>query len=190
MQNDPRCIMPDKTFCPIWMNWSSAQLKDYFVQQGVSVIPTGNGWVTCKMPSQQYGLCRSPSYGAAFTDEVVPDLDAWMPWLLETAKRASKAVGYKIKNSYYMETHLSTRPGDSVAFKDSAVIDETGNQVCYELNVSRPHDQPPTYLEQPAFFGTLDNSFGKVIIGYVEKIFKLGFNGMWHDDYGEFSRGW
>jgi hypothetical protein len=182
MQADPRCLMPDKTFCPIWMNWTDAQYKDYFTKQGVSVIATGNGWVTCKMPSEQYGLCRAPTYGAAFAEVEVPDLDHWMPWLLATAERASKAVGFNIKNSYYVETHLSTRPGDSVTFHDCAVIDEKGAQVCYKLNTSRPPNQPASHLEQPAFWGTLNNSFGKVIVDQVEKIFKLGFDGMWHDD--------
>ena len=35
--------------------------------------------------------------------------------------------------------------------------------------------------------GTLNNSFGKVIIDQVKKVFALGFDGMWHDDYGEFG---
>lgn len=53
------------------MNWTDDELHRYFTLQGVSVIPTGNGWVSCKMPEQQYGLCRSPTYGAAFINMLV-----------------------------------------------------------------------------------------------------------------------
>jgi hypothetical protein len=187
MQADPRCHLPDNTLAPIWMNWTDAKLCEYFAQQGVSVISTGNGWVTCQMPAQQYGLCRAPVYGAAFAETVVPDLTAWLPWLLATARRASKALGRAVKTSYYVETHLSTRPGDSTTYHDCRVVDEKGDQVCYKLNASRPHSQPASHLEQPAFWGTLNNSFGRVIVDQVEKVFRLGFNGMWHDDYGEFG---
>lgn len=74
----------------------------------------------------------------------VPDLDEWMPWLLDTTARASKAAGFKVKSAYYFESHLSTRPGDSVTFEDSRVLDNDGAQVCYELNKTRPAAEPPT----------------------------------------------
>lgn len=124
------------------------------------------------MPSQQYGLCRTPTYGAAFAYADLPDLDAWIPSVLATAKRAS-TLSRKIKTSYYLETHLSTRPGDAVRYKDCRVLDSDLQQVCYHLNVSRPKSQPATGLEQPAFYGTLENDFGQVVIDYVEKVLRL-----------------
>ena len=76
---DPRCKMPDGTllgpstsvlqtsfpinaflrgagsYCPIWTHdWSPGTLQRYFAYQGVSVIPTGNGWSNCKMPEQAH----------------------------------------------------------------------------------------------------------------------------------------
>ena len=41
------------------------------------------------MPAQQYTDCRTSANGAAFAVGDLPDLDAWMPYLLETARRAS-----------------------------------------------------------------------------------------------------
>ena len=191
-QADPRCLMPDGTHCPIWQNWTAETLRRYFTQQGVTVIPTGNGWNTCKMPEQQYSLCRTPSGGAAFAYQKLPDLDAWIPTVLETAARATAAMSdgpqkTKIKTSFYMETHISTRGGDSNTFKDCRVLDSEGQQVCYNLNTSRPKNQPATGLEQPAFYPTLENSFGKMVIAYLEKVFAMGMDGIWHDDYGEFG---
>ena len=195
-QGDPRCKLPDGTYCPIWQNWSATELLRYFSLQGVTVIPTGNGWNSCKMPAQQYGYCRTPSGGAAFAYEHLPDLEAWLPTVLDTAQRANSAIATqggpglqnkKIKTSYYFETHISTRQGDAVTFKDCRVIDSEGDQVCYKLNTSRPRDQPPSGLEQPTFYGTLENSFGQMLMAYLDKVFKLGFDGIWHDDYGEFG---
>ena len=78
---DPRCKMPDGTlsglstsaglasfpinarvhlrgsgsYCPIWTHdWGPDTLQRYFAYQGVSVIPTGNGWSSCKMPEQAH----------------------------------------------------------------------------------------------------------------------------------------
>ena len=43
------------SYCPIWTHdWSPDTLQRYFAYQGVSVIPTGNGWSSCKMPEQAH----------------------------------------------------------------------------------------------------------------------------------------
>ena len=79
--DDARCKMPDGTYCPIWTSdWSRAQLQQYFEYQGVSVIPTGNGWSSCKMPQQAHSMprgCRRPQNGREFLEDS-PDLDAWL----------------------------------------------------------------------------------------------------------------
>ena len=35
--------------------------------------------------------------------------------------------------------------------------------------------------------GTLENKYGAVLIKYIEKVFDMGFDGIWHDDYAEFG---
>ena len=57
----------------------------------------------------------------------------------------------RIKNSYYFEAFQSTRPNDSVTFDCCRVLDSQQQQVCYNLNTSRPHDQPAHWRELPAF---------------------------------------
>jgi hypothetical protein len=89
---DPRCKMPDGTCCPIWTSdWSADTLRRYFDYQGVSVVPTGNGWSTCKMPEHAHSMprgCRRPQNGREFLEDS-PNLDAWLQVQLAAARRAS-----------------------------------------------------------------------------------------------------
>ena len=87
----------------------------------------------------------------------------------------------------YFESFQSTGINDSVTYRDSRITDYRGNQVCYNLNVTRPEHEPADWSEEPAFYGTLQNSYGHVLLRYIDKVFAMGFGGIWHDDYAEFG---
>ena len=72
---------------------------------------------------------------------------------------------------------ISTDDNDTVAYADSRILDRQHLQVVYEPNMTQ-RTTPPLPSQKPMFYGTLDNSWGKVLLDYVEKIFKLGFNGV------------
>ena len=100
--------------------------------------------------------CRRPQNGREFLEDS-PDLDSWLKVQLAAARRASTPQR-KVKSAMYFEAFQSTGIGDSVTFKDSRITDNLGRQVCYNLNASRPSDQPADWSEEPAFYGTLDNA--------------------------------
>eukprot|EP01051_Picozoa_sp_SAG22_P016977 SAG22_NODE_2516_length_2488_cov_1.879029_3_plen_170_part_00 len=130
------------------------------------------------MPAQAHSKsgCRRPQNGREFLEDS-PDLDAWLQVQLGAARRASTPQR-KIKSAMYFEAFQSTGMNDSVTYADSRITNYLGHQVCYNLNATRPSDEPADWREEPAFYATLDNAYGRVLVQYIEKVFAMGFDGM------------
>jgi hypothetical protein len=107
--------------------------------------------------------------------------------VVQTAERVSTPER-KIYTSYYMDASISTGADDWVKFADSRVLDVHGKQVLYRpcstADSKYANLTAARQGEMPMFVGTLANSYGPIILRYVDKIFELGVNGVYHDEYG------
>jgi hypothetical protein len=87
-----------------------------------------------------------------------------------------------------MDTLISTGLNDRTVYKESRVLDIDGNQVLYRpcpaADKKYANSSAGYAGEMPLFFGNTTNSFGRVLRRYVDKIFALGVDGVYHDEYG------
>ena len=112
--------------------------------------------------------------------------------IVRTAARSS-TTAKPVKTSYYIHATISTGATDSVAYSDARVLDEHGNQVIYrpcQAKYKKYANATAAFQgEMPLFFGTTGNSYGNLLRRYMDEIFALGVDGVYHDeyDYGEVS---
>jgi hypothetical protein len=177
---DPRCNTnggpASWIFCPTWTNWSAETLTAYAEHQGINVFPSGPNWRT---------RTRTAVYGSEFVYGDLPDLTEWLPQLFGAATRANDMPSQTrpIRTSFYFHAYLSTGINDSTTYSDSRVLDKESLQVVYVPNMTK-RTTPPLPSQCPMFYGTPDNSYGKVLTDYVDKVFRLGFDTLYHDEYG------
>ena len=93
-----------------------------------------------------------------------------------------------IKTSYYIDTAISTGAADRDTYADARVLDSHGRQVLYRpcspaLNRTYGNRTAAIQGEMPLFFGNTTNSYGHMIRRYIDKIFALGIDGVYHDEY-------
>jgi hypothetical protein len=127
--------------------------------------------------------------GAQFAYETSPSLQQFLPRVFAAAKRASTPER-QVKTTYYFHSFVPTGQNDSEKYADSRILDQDLRQqvylTCHKGNTTwKNATWKPSPAELPLFYGTLKNSYGKVLEDYVNKIFRLGFAGVYHDEYGE-----
>jgi hypothetical protein len=198
---DPRCNnslhpgAPRIGICTNWTDWPTANIRDYMTRQGVNVMPIANGieWGS-DLPCGGHMEMN----GAMFVNEENPPTTgcghcfanklAAIKKVVETAKRVKQVNGRPVTTSYYMDTSISTGANDWVTYADSRVLDRHGNQVLYRpcsaADAKYANMTAARQGEMPMFFGNLTNSYGDVIRRYVDKVFSLGIDGVYHDEYG------
>ena len=203
---DPRCnsSLPAKSaermaVCKNWTDWSTPDLQAYMVRQGLNVMPIANmmewgGDLPCGGHMEMNGAMfvngeNPPTSGCgscyAWVEEKIHRV-------VRTAARSS-TTAKPVKTSYYIHATISTGATDSVVYSDARVLDEHGSQVLYRPCQAKYKKYANTTAafqgEMPLFFGTTGNSYGNVLRRYVDKIFALGVDGVFHDeyDYGEVS---
>ena len=195
---DPRCNNSDTkaeraAYCRDWTNWSTPELQHYMAFQGVNIMPIAN--------AMEWGgslPCGGHFYenGAAFVNGENPPtsgcgdcfarLEEKIRRVVRTAARVSTPE-HPVTTSYYMHALISTGAADRETFQDARVLDVDGNQVLYApcgaayKNVS--NSTAARQGELPLFFGNSTNSYGSILTQYVEKIFGLGVDGVFHDEY-------
>ena len=182
---DPRCL---SGICNSinWTDWSTAELQHFVKQHGTTVIPVANGWVP---GVEECRACRMEDNGAQFAYETSPSLQQFLPRVFAAAKRASTPER-QVKTTYYFHSFVPTGQNDSEKYADSRILDQDLRQqvylTCHKGNTTwKNATWKPSPAELPLFYGTLKNSYGKVLEDYVNKIFRLGFAGVYHDEYGE-----
>jgi hypothetical protein len=159
-----------------WTAWSAEQLQHFVKQHGTTVIPVSNGWVP---GVEKCRACRMEDNGASFVFDNSSAFMEYIPRVFEAAKRASTPTR-RVDTTYYFHAFCSTRVNDSLTYADSRILDKDGKQMVYlQCNRSAP-GWTPVPEELPLFYGTLTNSYGPVLQQYVQKIFDLGFTGVYH----------
>ena len=180
--------------CTSWLNWSSDALLKYMGRQGVNVMPIGNGVdqggdLPCGHHLEMNGAMfvngeNPPTSGC---DDCYANHEALIRKVVSTAARVSTPER-PITSSYYIDTSISTGANDWETFADSRVLDVNGQQVLYRpctgTDTKYANQTAARQGEMPMFVGTLTNSYGPIIKRYVDKIFALGINGVYHDEYG------
>ena len=195
---DPRCnnSLPPADrggICENWTDWSSAALQEYMLREGVNVMPVANaiswgGDLPCggRMELNGAAFVRGENPPTSGCGDCYARLEEKIRRVIHTAKRVSTRER-PVRTSYYMDVSLSTGALDWVTYASARVLDEDGKQVLY-----RPCSAKDKQFENltaavqgqmPLFFGTTTNSYGKMIKQYVDKVFALGFDGVYHDGY-------
>ena len=129
--------------------------------------------------------------GAQFVHGTSDALMEYIPRVFAAARRASTPAR-PVKTTYYFHAFVSTGVNDSSTYADSRILDRDLRQnvylSCRKGNTTWENKSwVPIPEELPLFYGTLRNSYGPILEAYVQKIFALGFSGVYHDEYGESS---
>ena len=113
------------------------------------------------------------AHGSAFLTELSPASEAEIAATI----RAVKAADPSKKVLIYMHAFISSELGAEEKYADCRVTDASGAQVYYEVG-------PGSCKTYPLFYGTTSNSYGAKLDQVIDKIFTMGADGVYHDEWG------
>jgi hypothetical protein len=158
------CSLPDS--CP----WSDEQLKDIMDWNGLYYLVAKTPMST--KPSPCNPNLKLAAHGSAFLSELSSTSEA----LLKATIARVKAADPSKKVLIYMHAFISSETGAESKYADSKVTDASGKQVYYSSCSGK--------MIYPLFYATPSNSYGKVLDQVVDKIFSMGADGIYHDEWG------
>jgi hyaluronoglucosaminidase len=112
-----------------------------------------------------------------------PLLTTYIQNLVRAAKNANALLpkgAPKHKVLYYFHSYLSTGLHDLGRFNDSVLRGEDGAQQYYSNCTLKGG---PEKVQLPLFYADGQNSYSKVLDQYVEEVFAMGANGLFHDEF-------
>jgi hypothetical protein len=180
--------------CENWTDWTTPNILKYMTRQGVNVMPIANGIdrggdLPCGGHLELNGamFVNGENPPTSRCGDCYAQHEALIRKVVKTAARVSTPER-PIKTSYYIDTSISTGAYDWNTYADARVLDVHGKQVLYRpcsgADVKYANLTAARQGELPMFFGTVSNSYGPIIRRYIDKIFALGVNGVYHDEYG------
>ena len=180
--------------CTNWTDWSNDDILKYMTRQGVNVMAIANGMdrggdLPCGGHLEMNGamFVNGENPPTSRCGDCYAQHEALIRKVVKTAARVSTPAR-PIKTSYYIDTSISTGANDWDTYADARVLDVHGKQVLYRPcsgeAVKYANLTAARQGELPMFVGTLSNSYGPIIKRYIDKIFALGVNVVYHDEYG------
>ena len=164
-----------------WESWSPEMTRAFLKQQGQIAVTDNEDWF--------HGTCGEVDIdGTAFVFGMPPLFEEYLRNVTRTVKAGG---GLPV---VYMHTQISTGEDacnttvppangsacrfldDATDYKSCRVINASGGQVHYAKCAKG--------ASLPIFYPTHKNAYGDVMRRYVEKAFKLGFTGIFHDEFG------
>jgi hypothetical protein len=169
---------------PHWEEWTPATAAAFFRQQGKLAITDNEDWL--------HGQCGEVGVdGTAFVSGAPPLFDEY---LRNVTRLAKSAGGIPL---VYLHTQIST--GNAVC---NSTVPPLGGAACEPLDDASTHSDSRVLdvnmshvhyshcaagMDLPLFFPTTNNSYGEVMRQYIEKVFSLGAEGVFHDEFGQSS---
>ena len=169
---------------PGWETWSAGEMRAFFDHQGIDYVVADNGgWGgECHCGATD---CLNDVDGAQFVNSMPKMMQNYIGELVHQVH-----VGGRKAMMYIATTLLSSAPTDRTIYSDSAVTAKDGQQVSY-VECETPHGKPlnplvegSTIGDLPVFVGNLSNAYGQMLLSYVRKVFAMGFDGLYHDEFG------
>jgi hypothetical protein len=130
-------------------------------------IPWREGMSECEPGNPHF------AYGSGFVHDAAPACIEYMAALVT----AVKAARPNIKILVYFHAFLSGEVNASSKYYDDRLLDNTGEQLCWDQTRC-----PESCSEFPYFYGTSTNAYGKELDAYIDKVFALGMDGIYHDE--------
>ena len=137
----------------------------------VNTIPYGNYTPQCPLAERR-------CYGSCFTNTLDEYSESEMRMLINRSHTLAPERPVLV----YTEFALSTEPGASTLYKDSQWLNASGAQIAYET-CPMNRDKTGPGRDYNLFFGNETNSYGKQLERMVQKVMKMGFDGIYHDDF-------
>ena len=137
----------------------------------INTIPFGNYTAECPGAERR-------CYGSCFTNT----LDAYSESEMRLLINRTHTLAPERPVLLYTEFALSTEPHASTLYKDSQWLNASGVQIAYETCAMNRQKTGPG-RDYNLFFGNSTNSYGKQLELMVQKVMRLGFDGIYHDDF-------
>ena len=134
-------------------------------------------WVATDIPwADRPSKCEHGQHqaqGSGFVHDVAEDC---LQYIRDLA-RLVKAARPKVKVLVYFHAFLSGEANATTKYARDRLLDDQGKQLCYDRSVCAKACE-----EWPVFYGTSTNEYGKQLDAYVDKVFDLGADGIYHDE--------
>ena len=163
--------------------FSAVDNFDYLVAEGDSVRIRGS--LAQFMGTAQIlvdTLILSTEGEDLYDPELVNTLDEYSESEMRMLINRSHTLAPERPVLVYTEFALSTEPGASTLYTDSQWLNASGAQIAYET-CPMNRDKTGPGRDYNLFFGNETNSYGKQLERMVQKVMKMGFDGIYHDDF-------
>ena len=152
-----------------WRTWSVEKMGEFLDTNKFDWLASDIPWTA------RQNLCEpgNPHYahGSGFVTDVS---DECMQYIRDLVK-AVKTARPHVKVVIYFHAFLSGEANASLHYPDDRILDDAGNQICWDSSGCVHACE-----EAPYFFGTMTNEYGRMLDAYIEKVFALGADGIYH----------